>query len=227
MLEVQDLTVIYRDHHKPVVGVDGLSVSLRNPGIAFMVGKNGCGKSSILKALGSRVSYTGRVSWRGKDLALSNQDRVRWFPQFIERASPDNRTVEELFRAIGVQESSEVRSLLSSVFGGEEYHDRLLNQLSGGQRQILIWLVAAEIGGDLFLLDETFQPIDLATREIIWSDLVTRVSQRSGLALIVSHDLYFVVSKACPVIVISSKSNAEVFEAGQLSVDDLKDMLTH
>ena len=72
LLSVSGLSV----HYDSIKAVDGISFEVARREIVTLIGANGAGKSSILRAISGLVPYTGSVTFAGKDLRNLAADQV-------------------------------------------------------------------------------------------------------------------------------------------------------
>jgi manganese/zinc/iron transport system ATP- binding protein len=163
-----------------------------------VIGPNGAGKSTLLKAaLGLVSPLSGKISLFGAPATLVRQ-RVAYVPQ---RESVDwdfPITAEEVvlmgrYGRLGLfgrprKADREAAALALEQVGMSAYAERQISQLSGGQQQRLFIARALVQDADLFLLDEPFAGVDLATEKAIIA-LLQKQKEQGKTVLIVHHDL--------------------------------------
>jgi branched-chain amino acid transport system ATP-binding protein len=158
-LSVRNLTVSYG----PIKAVDDISFEVYEGEIVALVGANGAGKSSILRALSGIVPFAGHVSYRGRELYRMPPHRIvaMGIAQVPEgRGIFGNLTVKENLKLASWQRKDK-RHL------GEDYErvftlfpvlerraDQLGGTLSGGEQQMLAVGRAMMSRGSMMLLDE-------------------------------------------------------------------------
>lgn len=210
MLTVKDICFSYRE--KPVL--ENIDLEVRKGEIIGILGPNGCGKTTLLKLLNRNLHpRSGRILMEDQDLeeiskrriarhiavvpqsneirfAFSVRDivsmgRMPFLDRFQGESSEDMRIVEE------AMEKTNIR----------EFADRLINTMSGGERQRVIIARALAQRPEVILLDEPTLHLDINHQfEVL--DLVKRLSKEEGLTvIIVSHDLPMVV-KYCDRMVL-------------------------
>ena len=172
-LEIHDLTVAY--HKKPVLyGIDLVVPSGQLVGI---VGPNGAGKSTLIKAiLGLAPPSSGWVRIFGKPYR-SNAKRVGYVPQreSVDWDFPVNVMDVVLMGRYGHlgwlkrpgKVDREVAEACLEKVQMLPYAKRQISNLSGGQQQRVFLARALAQESDLYLLDEPFAGVDVATESAI------------------------------------------------------------
>jgi len=197
-LEVQNIALGYNQH--PVVS--GLSFRLEPGEMVGLIGPNGCGKTSIIKAL-SRVLETqaGQITLDGKDLHLfAHNDLARAIGVVPQNpALPENFTVAEIvllgrtpYLGWLRKESSGDLALAWWAMqrtGTAVLYDRRLGELSGGERQrVTIARVLAQ-EPQVILLDEPTANLDINHQQEILN-LIKGLCREKNLAVLIAlHDL--------------------------------------
>lgn len=162
-----------------------------------LVGRNGSGKSSLLKALAGSVPATGTMSVLGRSgpdrrselTYVPQREAVDWnFPisvlEVVMLGRPQNlHHVGWLGRTARGEALEELRSL-----GMADLGDRSLSALSGGQQQRVMLARAIHSGRRVLLLDEPLNGVDPTTREQVHS-LLRRHCDLGGTVLMATHDL--------------------------------------
>lgn len=166
--------------------------------ILGILGPNGAGKSTLLKAaLGLVKPLSGKVLLLGSPFH-EVQKKVAYVPQ---RESIDwdfPITVEEVvlmgrYGRLGLfgrirKADKEAALVVLDLVGMASFRSRQISELSGGQQQRLFLARALFQNPDVFLLDEPFTGVDLATEKVIMS-LLQKQKQQGKTILIVHHDL--------------------------------------
>jgi len=207
LLEVEGLTVSYGG----IAAVRGVSFQVRRGEIATLIGANGAGKSSILRAVSGLVPCGGRVRYEGRDLSRVPPERivglgVTHVPE--GRGIFGNLTVLENLRLATWQRRfrrnpayrAETAADLERVFGVFPRLRERLRQaagtLSGGEQQMLAVGRALMARGRLMLLDEPSMGLSpLLVREIFRvlveinreGTTLLLVEQNANLALQLAH----------------------------------------
>lgn len=191
LLDISELEVRYGR----IRGTNGLSFSVEEGEILALVGSNGAGKSSTLKAILGMVDYPrGRISWRGESLKgykpFEIMRRGIGFSPEGRRVFP-NLTVEENLTLGGYTRAArEVSERKQEIFG---YFPKLCERakqragsLSGGEQQMLAIGRALMGRPKLFLLDEPSLGLAPIIVEKI-GEILTEIQHREGLAVILAE----------------------------------------
>lgn len=166
--------------------------------LVAIVGPNGAGKSTFLKtALGLVKPISGQIFFFGRSFRKERR-RVAYVPQ---RESVDwdfPITVFDLvlmgrygrlglFKRPSQKDRQDVNHYLEKV-GLESFADRQISQLSGGQQQRAFLARALIQEADLYLMDEPFTGIDIASTQTIIS-ILKQLRDDGKTLLVVHHDL--------------------------------------
>jgi branched-chain amino acid transport system ATP-binding protein len=161
VLAVQDLSVSYGN----IKAVKGISFEIREGEIVTLIGANGAGKSSTLRAISGLVPYAGRISYHGKELRTIPADRLvaMGIAQVPEgRGIFGNLTVMENLklatwqrRATGASDVAQDYQRVFDLFPRlKERANQLGGTLSGGEQQMLAVGRALMSRSKILLLDE-------------------------------------------------------------------------
>ena len=189
-LEAQGLTLSWDG--QSLVTRD-ISLAVRAGQIVCLVGKSGCGKTTILHALaGLTAPLEGRVFLHGEDVT-GVPGRVSYMLQkdllLPHLTVQDNVCLPLVIAGEDKASAREKAAPLFARFGLEGSERRWPTQLSGGMRQRAAFMRTYLMGNDVVLLDEPFSALDAITR----SELRTwygAMSRELGLAsVMITHDV--------------------------------------
>lgn len=184
-----------------------LQLSITPGQVHCLVGRSGCGKTTVLKlAAGLLAPTRGRVDWDGGQAPDPRQAGfVFQQPTLLEWLSVlDNVLLPlSLVRRPEAADREVARALLAQL-GLGALTGRRPRQLSGGQQSRVALARALLLQPPLLLLDEPFAALDAITREELQQDLLRLVQSRGATALFVTHDLAEAVFLGDQVSVLAS-----------------------
>jgi len=193
MIKIQNLSVSYQGQ----LALDKANVTIKGPTITGIIGPNGAGKSTLIKGLLGIVDHQGQALLDGQPLDKELK-RIAYVEQKINIDYNFPIKVKEcvslglypkikLFQRLKTSDWDKVNQALKIV-GLEDFAERQISQLSGGQFQRVLIARCLVQEADYILLDEPFVGIDSVSEEIIMNTL--RDLKKAGkTVLIVHHDL--------------------------------------
>lgn len=216
MFQIQDLSVAYGS--QPIIR--NLSAGPLQPGrVVALLGPNGSGKSTLLKALAGLLKTSGgQALLNGQDLTRLSFERraqsVVYLPQSLP-ASVHLRVFESVLVAARASDldphapaanPQRILDVLSRL-GIEHLAMHYLDQLSGGQKQLVGLAQALIRTPRLLLLDEPLSALDLNYQCHVMNLLRRETREHDLITLIVLHDLN---------IALQRSDEAMLIQAGQL-----------
>lgn len=198
-LVIRDLTVAYG---RKVV-LKGVQADIRRGQVIGVIGPNGGGKSTLLKAiLGIAPVLSGTVSLFGRPASqmrsrmayVPQREAVEWdFPVTVRGVVAMGRYPRTgWLRRAGRDERAKVDAMLERV-GMLEHADDQIGQLSGGEQQRVFIARALAQEADVLLLDEPMNGIDATTQDVVL-EVIQEQSAAGKIVLLATHDL---VSASC------------------------------
>jgi len=192
LVQVKDLSVSYGAQKV----LSGVSLSVAAGEIVTIVGPNGSGKTSLLRAIIGAVKPThGHVSY-------AQGVKLGYVPQRLHIDETLPMTVSRFLKLPGGIARTAIDEALTQA-GVPDLTDAQLSKLSGGQFQRVL-LARALIGKpDLLLLDEATQGLDQRGSAAFYQQ-IEQVRQDTGCAvLMISHELHVVMSASDRVICLN------------------------
>ena len=195
---IEDLTKKYDDY---LVFKDARLTIERGEKVAF-VGKNGEGKSTLVKAIMGEIDFEG-------EMKLGHNSMIGYFAQNQAALLDGDLTVFQTIDNIAVGEiRTKIKDLLGAfMFGGDDVHKKV-NVLSGGERTRLAMVKLLLEPVNLLILDEPTNHLDLKTKDILKDAL----KAFEGTIILISHDRDFLNGLAEKVFEFGNKRVLEHFE---------------
>ena len=152
----------------------------RGEKIAF-VGKNGEGKSTLVKAIMKEIEHEGK-------LTLGHNVKIGYFAQNQASLLDENLTVFQTIDDVAVGDiRNNIKNLLGAFMFGGDNSFKKVKVLSGGERQRLSMIKLLLEPVNLLILDEPTNHLDMKTKDILKQALV----DFDGTLIVVSHDRDF------------------------------------
>lgn len=175
ILTVKNLTFTYPMCDAPTLR--GVSFSLRRGDFAVLCGATGSGKSTLLRLLTSRLAPNGErdgeVLLDGTRICDVSPCRIGFVMQRPDEQIVSDRVYSELafgLENLGLEQSVIARRVaeMASYFGIEDWFDRDVSTLSGGQKQLLNLASVMVMDPDILILDEPTSQLDpIATADFL------------------------------------------------------------
>ncbi len=224
MIEIKNLNFSYND--KQIL--KNINFSLEKPEFLCLLGPNGSGKTTLLKNIcGLLKVQDGKISFDNKDLlklnrkdlsknvAIVNQNQENPYEYFVKELVEMGTYVLNL-------KYSEKKNFLEEIYKLteiEEFLDRSINTLSGGEKQRVYLARALGQNTPLLLLDEPISNLDLKHQVIIMELCKTLVAK--GITVIsVLHDINFALNYSDKVILMK-KGEIKAFGDKSIVTEEL------
>ncbi len=152
----------------------------RGEKVAF-VGKNGEGKSTLVKCIMNEIPFNG-------DLKIGHNVKIGYFAQNQAQLLDEEITVFDTIDRVAVGDiRTKIRDILGAFMFGGEASDKKVKVLSGGEKTRLAMIRLLLEPVNLLILDEPTNHLDMATKDI----LKQAIKDFTGTVIVVSHDREF------------------------------------
>lgn len=171
-----------------------VAFQLRRGERVFLLGPNGCGKTTLFRLI------TGEVTPDDGLIRLGARVSIGYYDQIQSHLDYDKTAIDQLWDAYPTLTQTELRNALATfLFYGDEVFQPI-RQLSGGERARLLLLKLMLAHDNLLLLDEPTNHLDIASREA----LEAAMEHYDGTLFVVSHDRYFINRMATRILKLSA-----------------------
>jgi len=176
-LIIEDLRKDYGTH----TVFDKVTMTInRGEKVAF-VGKNGEGKSTLVKCILGEIPYTGT-------LKIGHNVKIGYFAQNQASLLDESLTVFDTIDRVAVGDiRTRIRDILGSFMFGGEASDKKVKVLSGGERSRLAMIRLLMEPVNFLVLDEPTNHLDMSTKDV----LKQAIKDFDGTVIVVSHDREF------------------------------------
>lgn len=176
-VEIEHLSKAYGDN----LILDNIGMIInRGEKVAF-VGKNGEGKSTLVKCIMNEIEYSGIMK-------LGHNVKIGYFAQNQASLLDESRTVFETIDYVAVGDiRTKIRDILGAFMFGGEASDKKVQVLSGGERSRLAMIRLLLEPVNLLILDEPTNHLDMRSKDV----LKEAIKAFDGTVIVVSHDREF------------------------------------
>ncbi len=176
-LIVENLGKTYGDH----TVVSGAEFTLRRGEKVAFVGKNGEGKSTLVKCIMGEIPFDGH-------LKLGHNVKIGYFAQNQAQLLDESITVFDTIDNVATGEiRTKIRDILGAFMFGGEASDKKVKVLSGGEKTRLAMIKLLLEPVNFLILDEPTNHLDMRTKDI----LKEAIKAFDGTVIVVSHDREF------------------------------------
>lgn len=222
MLEINNLYCGYD-------GIDiikDISIKIKPGQNISIVGANGCGKTTMLRALANLLDYKGEIKLNGREvksikrkdlakkIAFMTQSSEIYFPYTVFETVALGRYahLNGLFSSLSKKDSEIVLRCIENV-GMLEFKDRLISELSGGQLQRVYLARVFAQDPEIILLDEPTNHLDLKCQIEILEHINKWTKENNKTVIGVLHDLNLVQMFSEEIVMIKE---GEIIASGKV-----------
>jgi len=195
-LEIKDLEISFPTPKGKYIAVRDINLSIKKGEIVSIIGHSGCGKSTIMNAIGGMLTPTGgTVKLESKKIKGPGPDRGIVFQNYS--LLPWLTVDQNIFQAVdsvmncSTKEKHEIVEKNLKMVNLYEHKDKLPGQLSGGMKQRVAIARAFAINPGVLLLDEPFGALDALTKGSMQLEVLKlwNLNNREKTIIMITHDI--------------------------------------
>ena len=199
-VQVSGVSKEFRTRRKHTVALTGIDLEIRDQEFVSLIGRSGCGKTTLLRILAGLISPTsghvaidGQALWRGSKV---DPQVVRQLGVVFQEANLfpwydvlENIALPLRLRGVGKTERRKRALELADLVGLGGFVASYPRELSGGMRQRVAIARALSCRPTLLLMDEPFGALDAQTRERMNLELQRIAMASQATVVFVTHDI--------------------------------------
>ncbi len=189
---------------------DDLSFEVKRKERLFIIGANGCGKSTLIKIL------TGREIQKSGTFELGYNQTIGYYDQEQQLLNQSNTVIDEIWSVYSDKTNTQIRSMLAKFGFRNDDVFKSVSVLSGGERARLSIAKMVACGVSLLILDEPTNHLDIDSREMLEQALL----DYDGTIICVSHDRYFIKNLATCILEIDKDGFDKGYSWKKTTYDD-------
>ncbi len=212
-IKIKDLVVNY-DNKLTVI--NNISLNIRSDEITIVLGKSGCGKTTLLRMIkGIEKPTSGNIETNGLNISYLFQE-PRLMPWLNVM---DNVTFGLDKKDIDKNKINELLSLVNI----EKFKDYYPYQLSGGMQSRVSLIRALAVNSDYILMDEPFAALDYFTRESLQNELLKIYENTKVGIMFVTHNIDEALKLGNRILIMSNgvfKDSYEIYDKNRDLLSD-------
>lgn len=207
--------------------VSDFSLEINEGEFFVLIGPSGSGKTTTLKMINQLIELTkGYIKIDGKPISDYDLQELRWNIGYVlqQIALFPNMTVEENIVIVPEMKKwskedmhNRVTELLESVnLDPDQYRDRKVSELSGGEQQRIGVIRALAADPEIILMDEPFSALDPITRSHLQEDVVKLQHKFKKTVVFVTHDMQEAINLGDRICVMNEGKIEQVGTAEEI-----------
>ncbi|MDR0911626.1 MAG: ATP-binding cassette domain-containing protein [Methanobrevibacter sp.] len=209
------------------LAVDELDMKVKNKSIFGFLGPNGAGKTTSIKMLTCLIKATsGKGIVAGYDISKNPnevREKIGMVPQLVSLYSDltarENVELCADYYGVTKEDKEDRMDDLMELVDIKYAENKLVKQMSGGQKQKVSVVASLIHRPDILFLDEPTIGLDPTTKMVLW-DLIQELNDEGHTIILCSHDMYE-VEKLCENIAIMNQGKLVAYNTPQNLKDNL------
>lgn len=179
VLDCKDMSLTVGKGENARMLFQNLNIEILKGEKVAIVGKNGIGKSSFLKAILKKMPYGGSVKWGGNV-------KISYFDQELSSLDLNATVMDSVHRKFPAKTEYEIRSMLARFLIEDDDVFKRVKEMSGANRAKIVFCIIAFERSNVLVLDEPTNHLDYKAKEA----LERALNSYEGTVIAVSHDRY-------------------------------------
>ncbi len=213
ILEAQEVSLAYPKAGRRSPGdlqvLDNVSFTVRRGEFVCIVGRSGCGKTSLLRIMGGLQEATGgQILVESEPVHRPRRDVAFVFQEHnLLPWKTVRHNIEWGAKQLGIPRETRERNAkrLLEVMGLERFADSLPSELSGGMRQRVGIARALCTGANVLLMDEPLGALDAVTREQLQIELLRVLEDEGVTVIMVTHSIEEAITLGDRIVLMSNR----------------------
>ena len=209
LLEIKNLSIYYQTKKEEIHAINNLSFSVNQGDFVAIIGKSGCGKTSILSAIANLIPYQGKIVFYDENENKTCNCKIGYMLQkdelFPWLSIEQNALLPLKIKNELTKNKREYIDQLMNKYGLKDFKKRYPGQLSGGMKQRAALIRTLSFSPALLLLDEPFSALDYQTRLTVCDDVYRIIKNENKTAILVTHDISEAISVADKILVLTDR----------------------
>lgn len=179
VLECKDMSLTVGKGENAKTLFQNLNIEILKGEKVAIVGRNGIGKSSFLKAILKKIPYGGSVKWGGNV-------KISYFDQELSSLDLNATVMDSVHRRFPAKTEYEIRSMLARFLIEDDDVFKRVKEMSGANRAKIVFCIIAFERSNVLVLDEPTNHLDYKAKEALEQAL----NSYESTVIAVSHDRY-------------------------------------
>jgi NitT/TauT family transport system ATP-binding protein len=208
-LEVKNLTLQYKTGGYLLTAIHDISFKVEKSDRLVLLGSSGCGKSTILKAIGGFIKPShGSITLNGKEVKKPGFDRAVVFQEF-DQLLPWKSALENVAFAIQAskkiskKEAEEEAEVFLKKVNLQKFANSYPHELSGGMKQRVAIARCLALKSKVILMDEPFASLDALTRQKMQEELLELWTDTQFTLIFVTHSIDEAITLGTRIVMLS------------------------
>ncbi|MCS6823547.1 MAG: ABC transporter ATP-binding protein [Cytophagaceae bacterium] len=225
-MQIRNLKIAFDTPKGEFVAVKNINLNVKQGEIISIIGHSGCGKSTILNAIGGFIKPAkGEVLLSGQPVKGPGPDRgfvfqhyslLPWFSVYKNIFE----AVDSVLKKVSKEEKKQIVERYINAVGLASHKHKLPSEISGGMKQRVAIARAFAINPKYLLLDEPFGALDALTKSSMHIELLKlwNMDNRSKTILMVTHDIEEAIFLSDRIVVMTNGPAATIREIVEVNL---------